>query len=807
MVVSELARTVRVVAVSPSDVQTERDRLEVVVDELNGGVAHERGCRLSLWRWETDAHPGLHLEGPQGLIDDAMRIEDADLVVGIFWKRFGTPTLEAGSGTEHELRRAFSAWKQRARPQVMVYFGERKYMPKDSAEAAQLQQLLSFREAMPEEQLWWRYVTVADFERVVRKHLTAFVLALEPATPRAGGPLSQPAATGGRRVRFGLPLGAAHFAGRNVELDAIDEALGVVARAVVTQAITGLGGVGKSQLAARYVHEHADDYDVVAWIRAEDGGIADLSELAAELGLPVAQLTPAQCASGAVRWLSGCEERWLLVLDNVAAPEQLRDCCPSSGNGRVIVTTRDRAMGQFGPVLAVDVFDEPTAVAYLLARAGRCQDRDGAVRLARAIGFLPLALSHAGAYCAAGTSFDEYLQLLGALPAAELFDDHPEVSYTQTVASTWQVSIQAAEREAPLARQVLEMAACLAPDAIPRELFDVLLDDASSAVARKRLLDACNVLHQLSLAYIDDATVSVHRLLQKTIRDDAVARVGDSAAVSALAAVSAVFPRDPSRPQTWPQCERLLPHALTIAAALTTPAAAGPQLVTLLNGAADYLHNKADPRARAVDTATQALTCAQQILGPEHPDTLRAAALLAGSYRYAGRTSEAIELGDRVLADCERILGPEHFRTLSAATMLAVAYWDAGRTSEAIELGERTLIDSNRILGPEHPGTLTAGTILALAYWHAARTTDAVELGERVLADSERSLGPERPETLRARLVLAIYYTEAGRPTEAVELAERALPDCVRILGREHPDYVDRGRAPRPDLRRGEAFR
>jgi len=80
-----------------------------------------------------------------------------------------------------------------------------------------------------------------------------------------------------------------------------------------------------------------------------------------------------------------------LVLDNVAAPEQMRDCCPSSGNGRVIVTTRDRAMAQFGPALAVDVFDEPTAVEYLLARAGRQEDRAGAVRLARA-----LAMSYGG---------------------------------------------------------------------------------------------------------------------------------------------------------------------------------------------------------------------------------------------------------------------------------------------------------------------------------------------------------------------------------------------------------------------------
>jgi tetratricopeptide (TPR) repeat protein len=792
MVASELARMVGVVAVSPGDVQAERDRLAVVVDELNAGVARERGCRLSLWRWESDAHPGLHVEGPQGLIDEAMRIEDADLVVCIFWKRFGTPTSDAGSGTAHELRRAFLAWEQRARPQVMVYFCERKYMPKDSAEAVQLQQLLSFRETMPEQQLLWRYVTAADFERAVRKHLTAFVLALEPATPRVGGPSPKPAAAGGRRVRFGLPLAAAHFAGRYAELDAIDQALGVAERAVVTQAITGLGGVGKSQLAARYVHEHADDYDVVAWIRAEDGGIADLSELAAELGLPVAQLTPAQRAGGAVCWLSGCGERWLLVLDNVAGPEQLYDCCPSSGNGRVIVTTRDRAIAQFGPALAVDVFDEPTAVAYLLARAERREDRDGAIRLARALGFLPLALSHAGAYCAAGTSFDEYLQLLGALPAAELFDDHPEVSYTQTVASTWQVSIQAAEREAPLAPHVLAMAAYLAPDAIPRELFEVLLDDASIAPARKRLLDAFNELHQLSLAYINDATVSVHRLLQKTIRDDPAVRADKTVAISALAAVAAAFPRDLSQPQTWPLCERLLPHALAIAAALTVPGDAGPQLVTLLSGAAEYLL-RADPRARAVDTATRAFASAQQILGPEHHDTLLAGAFLAGTYRYAGRTTDAIELGERLLANVERIRGSEHPNTLAPAAWLALSYWEAGRSTEAIELGERTLADSSRILGPEHPDTLTVGTILALAYVQAGRTAQATELGERVLTACERILGPERHETLLAGVTVAYSYTEAGRTTEAIELAERVLPRCVRILSPEHPDTFSAG--------------
>jgi tetratricopeptide (TPR) repeat protein len=786
----ESARVVRVVAVSPGDVQAERDRLESVIDELNRGVARERRCRLSLWRWETDAYPGLHLEGPQGLIDDAMRIEDADVVVGIFWKRFGTPTLDAGSGTEHELRRAWRAWQDGQRPQVMVYFCERKHMPKDSAEAAHLQQLLSFREAMPKEQLWWRYVAVADFERAVRQHLTAFVLALEPGTAATAHP-TPVAVARRRRLRFGLPLAAAYFTGRDAELDAIEEALGVADRAVVTQAIIGLGGVGKSQLAARYVHEHIDEYDVVAWIGAEDGGIADLSEFAADLDLPVAQLSPVRRAASALRWLGGCDERWLLVLDNVATSEQLGGCCPGSGNGRVIVTTRDRAMAQFAPTLRVDVFDEAAAVEYLLAASGRTRDRDGASRLARALGFLPLALSHAGAYCAAGTSFDDYLELLGALPAAALFDDHPEVSYRQTVASTWQVSILAAEREAPLARRVLAMAAHLAPDAIPRRLFDVLLDDADAAVGRKRLLDAFNALHRLSLAEVDDAVISVHRLLQKTIRDDALERGDVTAAVNALSAVMAAFPSDHGQPQMWPQAERLLPHALAIAtaAALMPTDETGQQLVTLLNSASDYML-RADKGARAVDVATQASACAQRILGGEHPATMRAGAILGLAYGEAGRFVEAIELGRRVFADCERILGPEHPDTLSACADLARSYEEAGRTTEAINLGERALADSTRILGPDHPDTLRAGVILGLSHSVAGRTKEAIELGERALAECERVLGSEDPYTLSAGGAMVFAYALAARTTEAIELGERALADSKRILGPNHPDTL-----------------
>jgi len=48
-------------------------------------VAPDKGYQLTVWRWETDARPGLHIEGPQGLIDERTGIDDADIVVGVFW--------------------------------------------------------------------------------------------------------------------------------------------------------------------------------------------------------------------------------------------------------------------------------------------------------------------------------------------------------------------------------------------------------------------------------------------------------------------------------------------------------------------------------------------------------------------------------------------------------------------------------------------------------------------------------------------------------------------------------------------------
>lgn len=166
----------RIVVASPGDVNTERDCVEGVAAELNRGLADVLGLRLDVIRWETDAFPGFNAAGSQGHIDTALRIEESDLVVGIFWKRFGTPVADAASGTEHEIRNAYRSWEKSGQPQIMVYFNQIPPLNPTSEESAQWQQVKQFqRDPLFKQGLWWNYDGADAFEKLVREHLTQYL--------------------------------------------------------------------------------------------------------------------------------------------------------------------------------------------------------------------------------------------------------------------------------------------------------------------------------------------------------------------------------------------------------------------------------------------------------------------------------------------------------------------------------------------------------------------------------------------------------------------------------------------------------
>lgn len=167
---------IRIVLSSPSDVDDECRVMDGVIAELNRGVAHERHVVLELVHWKTDAYPGFHPEGPQGVIDPVLKIGDCDILLAIFWKRFGTPAKGALSGAEHESRTAIKARQDAGRPHLMIYFKEMARELKTSEEHRQYASVLDFKQEISPLGLFWSFEDTVDFERKVRKHLTHYIL-------------------------------------------------------------------------------------------------------------------------------------------------------------------------------------------------------------------------------------------------------------------------------------------------------------------------------------------------------------------------------------------------------------------------------------------------------------------------------------------------------------------------------------------------------------------------------------------------------------------------------------------------------
>jgi hypothetical protein len=163
-----LLERLRLFVASPGDVSSERDHVGTVATELNRGTAADAGFVLEVVRWETHARPDIGR--PQQLILD--QIGQVDIFVGIMWRRFGTPTGVAGSGTEEEFEHALRSWHRSRQPRMLIYFSRASSEPPGTVEeATQLLKVTQFRERVENEGLAWQYRSDSEFKDLLREHL------------------------------------------------------------------------------------------------------------------------------------------------------------------------------------------------------------------------------------------------------------------------------------------------------------------------------------------------------------------------------------------------------------------------------------------------------------------------------------------------------------------------------------------------------------------------------------------------------------------------------------------------------------
>ncbi|WP_219825859.1 tetratricopeptide repeat protein [Nonomuraea typhae] len=585
-----------------------------------------------------------------------------------------------------------------------------------------------------------------------------------------------------------VPVHAGVFVGRAPELAEVERALEAPGPVVVA-AVHGLGGIGKSTLAAQYALGQARERAVnpVWWITADSPASieAGLSGLAAALQPELAGLPAPVLAERALGWLA-CHRGWLLVLDNLPHPGHVTGLLARTPAGRVLATSR-LATGWHhlgASVLRLDVLQEAEAVD-LLTRIATGAGVEGAAELVRELGCLPLAVEQAGAYLRQNhLSASAYLELLTARPAV-MYDQAAEGGDAgRTIGRIWRLTLDRLS-DTPLAGQLLRILAWYAPAQIPR----TLLDDLAEAPVVQQALGRLAAYNMITL---DEEGITVHRLVQAVARtpdpgdphrQEADIHTARDRATRLLS--DAQSGTDYGDPAGWPARRALLPHI----SALADHAPAGtdtPGTAYLLNETGLFVEDQGN-LPRAIEYYQRAATAYQRTLGTDHPDTLTSRNNLAHAFRVTGDLDRAIPLHGRTLADRERVLGVDHPDTLSSRNNLARAHLEAGDLSRATALFEQTLADRERVLGADHPHTLTSRESLASAYEAAGDLGRAIPLYEQAVAELEGVLGVDHPHTLTTRDNLACAYESAGDPRRAIPLHELTLADRERILGADHP--------------------
>ncbi len=573
-----------------------------------------------------------------------------------------------------------------------------------------------------------------------------------------------------------------------------------------TQAISGLGGIGKTQTVVEYAYRYHSNYKAILWIKADTREllISDCVELASLLNLPEKdEQDQKHTVVGVKRWLKEYAG-WLLILDNVEDVEMANDFMPSLSNGHILLTTRAQTTGPTAQRIELEKMEPEEGALFLLRRTKRIapdapleqassRDRANALELSVIMDGLPLALDQAAAYieetdCGLSGYLARYQTRSATLLRlrGESIANHPE-----PVATTWSLSFEKVQQANSAAADLLRLCAFLHPDAIPEEIISeggTGLSTTLEPIAADSLeLDvAIRELRKFSLVRRDPEAqlLMIHRLVQHVLKDGMDERTQRQWAERVVCAVNRAFPDVTF--QVWQRCQRCLPHAQACAALITQWNITSPEASALLNRAGYYLYKRAQ-FTEAGTLLRQALEIRKQVLGLEHPDVAETLNKLVELYYEQGKYAQAEPLARRAVTVYEQVLGLEHPNVAESLNNLASVYLELDQQALAESLYLRALAIREKIMGPEHYTVAESLNNLAWLYFTQSKYEQAEHLWLRAISINERQLGFDHPSVaLNLNNLGRLYYAQ-GKYEQAEFILLRALAMNEQGLGPKHP--------------------
>ncbi|MCX4237306.1 FxSxx-COOH system tetratricopeptide repeat protein [Streptomyces ortus] len=620
-----------------------------------------------------------------------------------------------------------------------------------------------------------------------------------PGTHSTGGnvTLGQSPSTGRRppqdasRLWGNVPQRNRNFTGREDLLELLAERLRTGIDAVLPEALHGMGGVGKSQIAVEYLYRHSHDYSLVWWIPAEQHNqvIQSLIELGDRMGLRAgSDVSAVRSVLEALR--TGVPYRnWILVFDNAENPREIRRYFPTDGPGRILVTSRNAQWSSLASSLEVNVFAREESIALLRRRSPGIPDVP-ADQLATALGDLPLAVEQAAVWLAeTGMPAHQYLELFER-KWTELLRTDPPPDYEMPVAAAWNVSLERLQEDHLDALNLLQVCAFFAPEPISWDLFSAVRgvsvpEDLQATLEDPvKLARAVREIGRYALARIDhrQSTIQLHRLVQRVLVDQMSPDEQKTMRHAAHQLLVHADPRNPQRVPHWSRYSDLLPHVQVSNAV----ECGEPWTRRLVLNELRFLVARGD-FSKAQSFSERARSCWAGRLGQEHADVLAADQVRAEALRCRGRYTDSYDLQKDLVDRFTRVHGEHHKDTQLALSLLGIHLRLRGDFYGARELDERTYSTSLRVFGPDEPNTLQAAHNYAVSLRLAGDVQAALQLDEETWRRRVEVIGEDHVFSLGTLSAYYLDLQELGRYADCLEGHEHLAARARDQLGDEHP--------------------
>ncbi|KAL8907102.1 MAG: hypothetical protein Q9207_001593 [Kuettlingeria erythrocarpa] len=627
-------------------------------------------------------------------------------------------------------------------------------------------------------------------------------------------------------------------------------------------AIAGIGGVGKTQIAVEQCYRYRESHPSsnLLWLQA--GSVPKLLQSCKDacdrLHLP------SNSQSDTLRmlhtWL-GEESNgsWMLVLDNAddldtleqrlpseTGPKTLLQLIPHKAHGKILVTTRDRRVGERLAVRGRTIVIPPmtlregrTLLASYLPTA-RDYEKADLDELVETLDCLPLAISQAAAYMTENyMDVAEYISLLDAggdemeaLLSESFSDARRGEAADNSVLRTWKLSFDQITSRFRRAADMLSLMSMFDRQGVSDELL------RKDGEPRHVFITAVATLQNFSLIgkCTDGKSYYMHRLIQIAVRT--WLQLKGTLAQWEGEATHLLSTRFPSGDyETWPICEVLIPHVRIVLEFGRLPQESLLQRAELLHKVA-WFDRRQDRWQLAYDRADEASKSFERILGPEARETLSSKITAADALIELEKPREAVAFLTEILPAMERVYGPDHIETLRnkgnqgwakfrygdfsgadaqlrevararertlgfmhVSTLLAynnVAVnasacsldKDDPRAQEAVDLGRRVLAARQQLLGPKHIDVCEIQGNLAEFLDQTEQYAEAERCYKSAIAARDELFGPSNPWTLTLMHNLAVFYSSQLKYREALKLDREVLSARVQILGEDHIDTL-----------------